>query len=134
MSRTLRATSYGPEYEALLVKAKSEGSITITLDNPQRAKSLRSKLYAYFTALRKEALRPDLIIIADSLSLLLTGSGEALTLAPASSSWDNVAIRSALGLEVTPAGALTPVNHVQAPEHPDAMVKRLQVLREAEGK
>lgn len=102
MPRSTKLTSYGPEYEQLLLRyasaVPSAGvDYTLQFETPNAAESMRKKLYAYFQALRVDATRQDLLGIADSLSIRCAGS--ALVLFPVEDSWDAQALRKALGLE-----------------------------------
>ena len=103
MPRSKRTAVYGPEYEQLLLTAHKEcakqgaHAYLLQLPSPQHALQLKSKVYAYFNALRKEANRPDLVIFADQLSLTITG--DFLEFFRREDSWDAKAIRNALGLK-----------------------------------
>lgn len=117
MPRSRRPQAYGDEYEQLLLRAftsTSKGDFTLQLESPNAAASLRSKIYAYFTALRSSSTRADLVEMADKLSVRTAGS--ALVLFRAEDSWDARALRSALGLEKgfnevgQAAGVVAPAN------------------------
>lgn len=123
MPRTTRPAAYGPEYEQLLLKAFTQGRLLLSLPSEQHAKAMRSKLYVYFTALRRNATRPDLIAKADAVALSV--SGAVLCLSLACDSWDAVAIRESLGITKD-----TPLP--DAPEPPtmqDQMRSKLAELR-----
>ena len=94
MPRTTRPAAYGPEYEQLLLRAFAEERLTVPLPSEGHAKALRSKLYVYFTALRRDGTRPDLVAKADAVALNVTDN--VLTISLAKDSWDNAAIRDAL--------------------------------------
>lgn len=124
MPRSTRPAAYGPEYEHFLHQFKVKGQVVIHLTSPGHAATLRGKLYAYFKALRKVNERPDLIAIVDSLSLTIDGS--SLVAFPVEDSWDNCALRDALGLE---KGAALPQPPVPQPTgEPTAQQKLLDKL------
>lgn len=125
MPRTSRPSAYGPEYEQLLRRAHSTGSITIPCADATKVKSLRSKLYAYFAALRKQCSDPALLDMADALNLIPSEDGLSLEIKLKSQCWDTQAILAALG---TPTQPISPAQ-VTAPESPDDMVARLHRLR-----
>lgn len=122
MPRTLRPAAYGPEYEQLLLRAATEGRLLLTLPTEAHAKALKSKLYVYFTALRRANQRPDLIAKANAISL--SHSGAVLLLSQASDSWDAVAIRDSLGITKD-----TPLPPPVIPTLQDAMRAKLTALR-----
>lgn len=99
MPRSQRTVTYGPEYEQLLLRAHGWGDLgyQVNFDSATMARFLRSKVYAYFKALRKEGDRPDLIKMSDELSLRVEGM--SLHFFRREDSWDAVALRNALGLE-----------------------------------
>lgn len=113
--------SFGPEYEHLLNAAFANPPLAVPMPSERHAKSFRGKLYAYFAALRSANLRPDLIEKANALALTLEGPAVVLRLR--SASWDNVLIRSALGLDVGEAPALPMTSQ-------DALLARLAQIRQ----
>jgi hypothetical protein len=116
MPRTLRPTAYPAEFEHLLVTAHAQGRYLLSLESERHAKALKSKLYVYFSALRHDDSRPDLIRKANALSL--SSSGAVLCLSLTADSWDAQAIRDSLGLlKDTPA---------PPPEVPDTLQSQLQ--------
>lgn len=100
MPRSRRPTAYGPEYEQLLLRSFTEsanGDFTLQMDSPNAAASLRAKIYAYFSALRKSSPDSDSVQMCNRLSLRCAGS--ALVIFRSEDSWDARALRNALGLE-----------------------------------
>jgi hypothetical protein len=99
MPRAQRTAAYGPEYEQLLLQAHSKAANghAVPFESTAQARSLQFRVYAYFTALRKEALRPDLIKLSEELSMRVEGNN--LCFFRKEDSWDAIAIRNALGLE-----------------------------------
>ena len=124
MPRSTRPATYGPEYEHFLLQFKAQGHVTIPLPSPGHAATFRGKLYAYFKALRKANTRPDLITIVDSLSLTIDSN--AVCAFPIEDSWDNCALREALGLEK--GAALPAATPLQPPSEPTAQEKLLDKL------
>ncbi len=101
MPRSSRVESYPPEYEQLLLRAHEatslgDGQFLIPLESSSAAHSLKAKVYSYFSALRGEATRPDLTILAHDLSLRV--QDKSLCIFRKEDSWDAEALRSALGL------------------------------------
>lgn len=135
MPRTSRPAAYSPEYELLLTAASTKGCITVYCGTLSKVHQLRSKLYSYFTSLRKAGERLDLIKMADSLHLIPADGGLSLEITLKAQSWDSLAIKAALGLQTGPEGTLTPEQH-PAPEQPHKMVELLKAIRaeEAAGK
>jgi hypothetical protein len=123
MPRSTRPAAYGPEYEHFLLTFKAQGRVTIPLPSPGHAATFRGKLYAYFKALRKSSQRQDLIAIVDSLSLTIDGC--SVCAFPIEDSWDNCALRDALGLK---KGAALPTADSAQPSQPTAQDKLLAKL------
>lgn len=128
MPRSRRPQAYGDEYEQLLLRsftASAQGDFTLQLESPNAAASLKSKVHAYFTALRASGAHPDLVTMADQLSVRTAGS--ALVLYRREDSWDARALRAALGLEKgfnevgQAAGVIAPAN---------GNLERLKAMRE----
>lgn len=133
MPRSTRPATYGPEYEHFLLAFKSQGQVVVPLPTPGHAATFRGKLYSYFSALRKAASRPDLIAIVDSLSLTIENC--SVCAFPIEDSWDNCALRDALGLEK--GAALPPADLPLPAAEPTAQQKlldKLASLREARKK
>jgi hypothetical protein len=96
MPRSRRPTAYGPEYELMLLRATEQGEFQLTLPSPAHAKAFRMKVYSYFTALRRSALREDLIAKANAVSLSVDGC--TFLISPAVDTWDALLIREGLGI------------------------------------
>lgn len=139
MPRSDRSASYGPEYEALLLRAHAACTCSVSkvyempLTTPSMASSIKSKIYAYFKSLRREGLRPDLIQLADQLSLRV--SGTSLEFFLRADSWDAVAIRQALGLVDGFADLGSESGIVSAPAgRSESAKEKLEAIRRREGK
>ena len=74
--------------------------INISLPSDSQAHALRTKLYSYFKALRTTESSPELIAVADALTLTVVL--DVLTVSRKSDQWDAVALRAALGTLPTP--------------------------------
>lgn len=100
MPRTPDLSSYGPEYEQLLLRAaealKTKDEFAVQFDSNNVAASLRTRTYGYFKALRSCNNRPDLSAISSGLSMRIAGS--ALVFFRRENAADVVALRAALGL------------------------------------
>ena len=101
MPRTPDLSSYGTEYEQLVLRADAElakgiDEYTVQFDSPNMANSIRTRAYGYFKAIRNSATRPDLAAISTGLSMRIAGS--ALVFFRRENAADAVAIRAALGL------------------------------------
>jgi len=107
-----------------LCRAFAEGGVEFTLPSPGHCLSFRGKLYSYFKALHTAADRPDLIAMADALSL--SCSGPVLRIFPVEDSWDNCLLREVLDL---PKGAALPEPNLP-PAPPTAQEKLQAKLRE----
>lgn len=132
MPRTTRLTSYGAEYEQLLLRAHAHLSnaevgdeFALDLQSPQAANSLRSKVYAYWAAVRASD-RVDLIPLLDPLALRLAGS--TLIIFRREDSWDAKALRDALGLARGFADG-TGVQGLVAPATQTAALAKLTEIR-----
>lgn len=100
MPRTPDLSSYGPEYEQLLLRAgealNSTNEFAVQFADNNTANSIRTRTYGYFKALRSNATRPDLCAVCSGLSMRVAGS--ALVFFRRENSADAVALRHALGL------------------------------------
>ena len=121
MPRSKALSSFGPEYEHMLQTAFASPPLALPMPSERHAKTFRGRVYAYFAALRADNLRPDLIEKADALAVSVRGAAVFLDLRTAS--WDNLLIRSALGLPDGESPALPRTSQ-------DALIERLQQLRE----
>lgn len=129
MPRSTRTVVYGPEYEQLLLLAfTAQGDLKFTFPSHTLASSMKSKVYAYWKALRTENLRPDLTAKADLLSMRVEGSD--LVLFRREDAWDAKLLRATLGLEKGFADTLT--SGVLVAKSPtDELVEKLHALRVA---
>lgn len=129
MPRSKRTIAFGPEYEQLLLRWSQApgGSLTLQLQTPNAAHSLRSKLYAYFAALRHENTRPDLIRLSDMVALRCASS--ALVVYHRDDSWDAEALRNALGLEKGFAEGAGSTGIVMSPSAQSAALEKLAEIR-----
>lgn len=129
MPRSRHAATYGPEYEHMLNQAFTAGGFSVPCPTPHHAAVLRGKIYAYFSALRRGGLRPDLVEKAQQFAVVIeaSDSGSAVALRPRSSSWDNMLLRSALGLDTNAVPPLAETSQ-------SLLVKRLHEIREKSAK
>ena len=98
MPRTTRAVAYGPEYEQLLLLAfASTTELRFTFPSCSIARSMKSKVYAYWKALRTEGLRPDLIEKSNLLSMRIEEA--ELVFFRREDAWDAKMLRASMGLE-----------------------------------
>ena len=98
MPRSERTVAYGPEYEQLtLLSFAAEGEISFPFPSPSIARSMKSKVYCYWKALRKEGLRPDLIEKSDLLSMRTEAN--LLVFFRRDDAWDVRLLRDSMGLE-----------------------------------
>ena len=127
MPRSRRPTHYGPEYEQLLLRAFAERGLSFDLPSPAHCLSFRGKVYSYFKALHTANTRPDLIAMADALSL--SCSGPTFSIYPVEDSWDNCLLREVLDLQ---KGAPLPDPNLPPPEPTaqDKLKAKLQELRD----
>lgn len=129
MPRTTRAVTYGAEYEQLtLLSFAAEGEKRFLFNAHSTANSMKSRVYAYWKALRTEGLRPDLIEKANLMSVRVEGAD--LIIYRRADSWDLKLLREAMQLEkgfeeTLPEGVLV------AKSPTDELVERLQKLRQA---
>lgn len=92
---------YGAEYEQLLLRAyentKGKKTWNLPIDNPN---SMRTRVYYYFSKLREENLRTDLIDYANTLSVRVAriGTTSCLQFFRKTEGLDALAIRRALQL------------------------------------
>jgi len=127
MRRLHLASEYSPEYEHLLRAASAPNATPIALAfaSPSQTLAVRAKLYAYFSALRTEALRPDLAHLTSLITVTLGEDRMALTLSLSSQNYDNEAIRAALALPKTPPQLPLP----PAPPATNNLSERLASIR-----
>lgn len=119
------AAEYAPEYEHLLRAAADplKRETTITFTSAAKAYAMRHKFYAYLRALREEALRPDLCLLANAITVRL--EGVFLIVNRSEDDQDLVAIRSALSI---PKGTAVPL--ASAPlQKANNLRERLDTLR-----
>lgn len=95
-------SSYPPEYEEVLTRAYNHliahgGDYVLKCASSKTSHWLKSKLYGYFAALRSHDARPDLIGMADFVSMRCEESN--LIIYKRSDSRDARALRDAMGLE-----------------------------------
>ena len=132
MPRTTRADAYGPEYEQMILLAMAaEEEKAFHFASVSLARSIKSKVYAYWRALRSEGLRPDLIEKVNLLSLRVDGS--CLVIFRREDAWDAKLLRESMGLEKGFAEVLTP-GILVARSPVEVMQERLAELRAAEQK
>lgn len=127
MPRSARPQAYPPEYAQLLnaaalATAQPNGTYSLTLPSPSRAQALKSKLYAYFRAIRSDPASAVLATKSDLLSLSVTDA--VLTIRHQEDSWDAKLLREAMGLQ--------PPAHSPVPLSPEkSMLQALADLRAA---
>jgi hypothetical protein len=120
MPRSKHPQTYGPEYEVLVLRAFNEGTLHLPMPSEAHARAFRMKLYGYFRALRKDAIRHDLIEKIDTFSLALDGSG--ILIFPREDTWDSEAIRAGLGLTKDQLPPPAPTAH-------SALLQKLDEIR-----
>lgn len=107
MPRSKNPETFGPEYEQLLLTMGQKSSLRIDLPTSSTCHTMRRKYYSYVEALRQSGRRPDLLQIANAVSVTVNESEGAVEGHPlhylwffrTEDAWDNTAIRQALGLE-----------------------------------
>ena len=104
-----RITAYGPEYELLLLRVVEVGTFHLPMPTEAHARTFRMKLYGYFSALRKENIRHDLIKHLDKFSLALDNAG--ILFYPKTDHWDAEAIRDGLGISKSDLPPPIPTAH-----------------------
>jgi len=107
MPRKITPESFDSTYETLLTRADSvlragASEFPVDFGDPKIAHQVRFRCYQYFKALKSSPARPDLVAMAQGLSLRLAGGALVFYRADYDSTAD--AIRAALRLpEVAPA-------------------------------
>jgi hypothetical protein len=102
--RGSRASSFGPEYEQLLLTVWAKTPFRFPFETTAQAKAMRNRLYAYFRHLRSENIRLDLVEIADSLMMQLAENDNVLVFLRHEQMWDHQKIRDLLKLETDKFG------------------------------
>ena len=100
MPRSTDLSTYGPEYEQLLLRASAalanSSEFAVQFESGNIATSIRTRTYGYFKALRSSNTRPDLTAISSNISMRVAGS--ALVFFKREDAVDAIAIRRALSL------------------------------------
>ena len=101
MPRKTDLQSFGQSYEQLLLRAHAalssgQDEFAVQFDAPNIAKSIRSRVYSYFKAIRSSKDRPDLATLLDGISIRCAGS--AMVFFRRGEELDEMALRRALGL------------------------------------
>lgn len=102
MPRSARPQAYPLEYQQLLnaaslAVATPGGYYSLTLPSPSQAQALKSKLYAYFRAVRSDPASAALAAKSDLLSLSVADC--VLIIRHQDDSWDAKLLREAMGLQ-----------------------------------
>lgn len=136
MPRTQRTEGYPPEYEQVLFRAvqSPNGELRLPMPSYKVAVAMKSKLYSYFSALRKAGVRQDLINTSDQFSMRCEPPGEdsraCLVIFRKEDSWDAQALRDALGLTKGFADLGQPANAPAVAVSPTAHAAMLDKLAE----
>jgi hypothetical protein len=129
MPKSSKLSNYGPEFEALLLRADAHlraGHSEFIVDflDSKAAHSVRFACYAYFKALRNDRSRPDLVVACQDLSMRLASG--ALVFHRSNDSNAAAAIRTALNLPKLDHGLTT---FDARPSTLDANLDKLRGLR-----
>lgn len=101
MPRAKPLAKFSPEYSVLLEAVYAARSLDVATPNPSAAATLKSNFYAYTRALEREAPDSRLARIGSQLTASISRSTPATVhFSRKSDTWDNVAIRQALGLKL----------------------------------
>jgi hypothetical protein len=122
MPRRNDLKSFGPEFEALLVRADRkirEGNPEMELEFVEQkvAENIKCRMYAYFKALRNSPDRLDLTLLAEGIGMRV--EGKTLHLYRKGEEKATLALREALGME-----------HLMPIEAPSTLDNNRELLRQ----
>lgn len=126
MSYKRKLNTFGPEYEAMLLKAHREGQLVIPTDSEKQANSLRAVIYWYFKALRDSPDTPRKDLIDMAAAFIVRAEGPNVMFAQRRLQWHSQAILKVLAPDLKREKAPTAI--IPLTQH-ERLIEKFRTVR-----